>query len=187
MALSGCGSQKPVVQGHPGWDSSRCVGDLPGVRFIAPLDGPARSHPICSHRPLIDVIIMPGLGSTRGIRAQVVGVERASGQVVVHPRHPVPRLATVEVSGWSDTTGATLFPGGERGRQSVSRCRALCLLNSGGLHQRPEVSVGCLLLGVGRLGEATQKHRRSNDVLASSSELRGVVPLPRMLRWTRRA
>ena len=33
-----------------------------------------------------------------------------------------------------------------------------------------------LFLGVGRLGEAAQKHHRSSDVLASSSELRGVVP-----------
>ena len=34
----------------------------------------------------------------------------------------------------------------------------------------------CLFLGVGRLEEATQKHRRSSDVLASLSKLRGVVP-----------
>ena len=34
----------------------------------------------------------------------------------------------------------------------------------------------CLFLGVDRFGEATQKHRRSSDVLASSSELRGFIP-----------
>ena len=34
----------------------------------------------------------------------------------------------------------------------------------------------CLFLGVGRLKEATQKHRRSSDVLASPSKLRGVIP-----------
>ena len=33
-----------------------------------------------------------------------------------------------------------------------------------------------LLLGVGRLGEAAQKHHRSSDVLASLSKLRGVIP-----------
>ena len=34
----------------------------------------------------------------------------------------------------------------------------------------------CLFLGVGRLREATQKHRHSSDVLASPSKLRGVIP-----------
>ena len=58
----------------------------------------------------------------------------------------------------------------------MSRRGALRLLNGDGLHQRPEVPVDCLFLGVGRLGEAAQKHRRSCDVLASSSELRGVDP-----------
>ena len=43
------------------------------------------------------------------------------------------------------------------------------LLNGDGLHQ-------CLLLGVDRLGEATQKHRRCSDVLASLGKLRGIVP-----------
>ena len=32
-----------------------------------------------------------------------------------------------------------------------------------------------MLLGVVRLGKATQKHRRSGDVLASPSELWGIV------------
>ena len=34
----------------------------------------------------------------------------------------------------------------------------------------------CLLLGVDRLWRATQKHRRSDDVLASPRELWGIVP-----------
>ena len=34
-----------------------------------------------------------------------------------------------------------------------------------------------LLLGVDRLGKATQKHCRHGDVLASSGELWGIVPL----------
>ena len=67
-------------------------------------------------------------------------------------------------------------PGGERGHKSVSRCRALCLLNGDGFHQRPEVLVDRLFLGVIRLGKAAQKHRRSGDVLANPSELWGVVP-----------
>jgi len=51
------------------------------------------------------------------------------------------------------------------------------LLNGGGLHQRPEVPVDRQLLGVDRLQKATQKHRRSDDILASLSELWGIVPL----------
>ena len=58
----------------------------------------------------------------------------------------------------------------------MSRRGALRLLNGGGFHQRPKVPVDCLLLGVDRLWKAAQKHRRSSDVLASSSELRGVIP-----------
>ena len=50
------------------------------------------------------------------------------------------------------------------------------LLNGDGLHQRQEVPVDCLLLGVDRLGKATQKHRRCSDVLASLGKLRGIVP-----------
>ena len=53
---------------------------------------------------------------------------------------------------------------------------ALCLLNGSGLHQCLEVLVDYLFLGVGRLGEATQKHRRNIDVLDSPSKLRGVIP-----------
>ena len=34
---------------------------MPRVRFPAPLDGPAVAHAACSHRPLMDVIIMLGL------------------------------------------------------------------------------------------------------------------------------
>ena len=57
----------------------------------------------------------------------------------------------------------------------MSRRGALRLLNGGGFHQRPEVSVDRLLLGVDRLGKAAQKHRRSGDVLDSLSELWGIV------------
>ena len=67
-------------------------------------------------------------------------------------------------------------PGGERGCESVSRRGALHLLTSDGFHQRLEVSVDCLLLGVDRLWKATHKHRSSGDVLASPSELWGIVP-----------
>jgi len=66
-------------------------------------------------------------------------------------------------------------PDGERGRESLSRHGALHLLNGGGFHQRPEVPVDRLLLGVDRLGKTAQKHRRSGDVLASLSELWGIV------------
>ena len=68
-------------------------------------------------------------------------------------------------------------PGGERGRESESQCRAFCLLNGGGFHQRPEVPVDCPFLGVDGLGNAAQKHCRSGDVLASPSELWEIVPI----------
>ena len=57
----------------------------------------------------------------------------------------------------------------------MARRGAFHLLNDGGLHQRPEVPVDHLLLWVDRLGKATQKHRRHGDVLASPSELWGIV------------
>ena len=50
-------------------------------------------------------------------------------------------------------------------------------MNGGGFYQRPEVLVDRPLLGVDGLGNAVQKHCHSGDVLASPSELRGVVPL----------
>ena len=34
---------------------------ISGVRFPAPLDGSAGAHATCSHRPMMDVIITPGL------------------------------------------------------------------------------------------------------------------------------
>ena len=34
---------------------------MPRVHFLAPLDGPAGARAACSHRPLMDVIITPGL------------------------------------------------------------------------------------------------------------------------------
>ena len=34
---------------------------MPGVCFTTPLDGPASARAACSHRPLMDVIIMLGL------------------------------------------------------------------------------------------------------------------------------
>ena len=58
-----------------------------------------------------------------------------------------------------------------------SRCRAFHLLNGGGFYQRLEVPVDRPLLGVDGLRKATPKHCRSGDVLASLSELWGVVPL----------
>ena len=67
-------------------------------------------------------------------------------------------------------------PGGERGRESVSQCGALHLLNGGSFHQRPEVPVDRLLLGVDKLWKAAQKHRHSGDVLASPSKLWGIIP-----------
>ena len=33
---------------------------MPGVRFLALLDGPVGARAACSHRPLMDVIIMTG-------------------------------------------------------------------------------------------------------------------------------
>ena len=68
-------------------------------------------------------------------------------------------------------------PGGERGHESESRCGAFRLLNGDGFHQCPEVPVDHPLLGVDGLGNATQKHCRSGDVLASPSELWGIVLL----------
>ena len=44
-------------------------------------------------------------------------------------------------------------------------------------HQRTKVSVDRRLLGVDELGNATQKHCHSSDVLASPSELWGIIPL----------
>lgn len=67
-------------------------------------------------------------------------------------------------------------PGRARGRVPLSRRGAFCLLNGGCLHQRPEVPVDRLLLGVGRLGEAAQKHLRGSDVPADPTKLRGIVP-----------
>ena len=58
----------------------------------------------------------------------------------------------------------------------MSRHGALCLLNSGGLHQCPEVPVDRLFLGVIRLGKAVQKHRCGGDVLVSPSELWEIIP-----------
>ena len=58
----------------------------------------------------------------------------------------------------------------------MSRRGALHLLNGDSFHQRLEIPVDCLFLGVGRLGKAAQKHRRSSDVLASPSKLMGIVP-----------
>ena len=60
---------------------------------------------------------------------------------------------------------------------SESRCGAFCLLNGGGFYQHPEVPVDRPLLGVDGLGNAAQKHCRSSNVLASPSELWGIVPL----------
>ena len=64
------------------------------------------------------------------------------------------------------------------GQEAMSQCRDAelsVLLNGDGFHQRPEVLVDCLFLGVSRLGKAAQKHRRSSDVLASPSKLWGIV------------
>ena len=58
----------------------------------------------------------------------------------------------------------------------MSQCGALHLLNGGGFHQRLEVPVDRLLLGVDKLWKAAQKHRHSGDVLASLSELWGIIP-----------
>ena len=66
-------------------------------------------------------------------------------------------------------------PSGKRLHKSMSQHGALCLLNGGSFHQRPEVLVNCQLLGVDRLGKAMQKHRRGGNVLASPSELRGII------------
>ena len=59
---------------------------------------------------------------------------------------------------------------------TLLRCGTFYLLNGGSLHQCPELLVDRLLLGVGRLGEAAQKHRRGSDILASPSKLRGIIP-----------
>ena len=75
-------------------------------------------------------------------------------------------------------------PGGERGHESVSQCRALHLLNGGGFHQCPEVPVDRLFLGVVWLGKAAQKHYRGGDVLASPSKLWGSFTSSMMSRWT---
>ena len=48
-------------------------------------------------------------------------------------------------------------------------------MNGDDLHQFLEVLVDHLFLGVLRLRKATQKHRRRSDVLASPSELWGIV------------
>ena len=58
----------------------------------------------------------------------------------------------------------------------MSRRGALRLLNGDDFHHRPEVPVDRLFLGVDRLWKATQKHRHNSDVLASPSELWGIIP-----------
>ena len=58
----------------------------------------------------------------------------------------------------------------------MSQCGALLLLNGGGFDQCPEVPVDHLFLEVVRLGKAAQKHCHGGDVLASLSELWGIVP-----------
>ena len=58
-----------------------------------------------------------------------------------------------------------------------SRCGAFHLLNGGDFYQHPEVPIDRPLLGVDGLGNAAQKHCGSSDVLASPSELWGVIPL----------
>ena len=68
-------------------------------------------------------------------------------------------------------------PSGDRGRLSESRCGAFCLLNGDDFYQHPEVPVDRLLLGVDGLRNTAQKHCRGSDVLASLSELWGIVPL----------
>ena len=113
----------------------------------------------------------------RAVRAPVVGMELAPGQTAAQLRPPLSRLAAVAVSGWSDPSGASPPPGGERGRESELRCGAFRLLNGGGFHQRPEVLVDRPLLGVGGLRNVAQKHCRSDDVLASLGELREIIPL----------
>ena len=50
-------------------------------------------------------------------------------------------------------------------------------MNGGGFYQCPKVPVDRLFLGVVQLGKAAQKHHHSGDVLASPSELWGIVPL----------
>ena len=81
------------------------------------------------------------------------------------------------MSGWTIRLVRPHSPGGERGRESESRCGAFCLFNGGGFYQRPEVPVDRLLLEVDGLRNTAQKHCRSGDVLASPSELWGIVPL----------
>ena len=50
-------------------------------------------------------------------------------------------------------------------------------MNGGGFYQHLEVLVDRPLMGVDELENATQKHCRINDVLASLSELWEIVPL----------
>ena len=51
------------------------------------------------------------------------------------------------------------------------------MLNGGGLQQCLEVLVDRLFARVVRLGQATQEHCRSSNVLAGPSELWGIIPL----------
>ena len=50
-------------------------------------------------------------------------------------------------------------------------------MNSDSFHQHPKVLVDRPLLGVDRLGNTTQKHCRSGDVLVGLSKLWGIIPL----------
>ena len=58
-----------------------------------------------------------------------------------------------------------------------SQSGAFRLLDGGGFYQNPKVPVDLPLSGVDGLRNAAQKHHRSGGVLASLSELWGVVPL----------
>ena len=102
-------------------------------------------------------------------------------------RPPMPRLAAVAVSGWSDSSGASPLPWwGERPRVGVAM-RALRLLNDDGFHQCPEVLVDRLFLGLSDSGRLHISIAVAAMFWPARANYGGLFPLSMMLRWTWRA
>ena len=139
---------------------------MPRVHVLTHLDGQSGAHTTCSHRHSMDVIIMPGVALIVDDAMSVivrpepfthrwlvwsgcwVG-QRHSRGLLLHARQLLWLVDGVIQLVWPQS------PGWARGRVLVSRHGAFRLLNGDSLHQRSEVLVDCLLLGVGRLEEAT--------------------------------
>lgn len=61
---------------------------------------------------------------------------------------------------------------------SLARRIALNLLDGGMIHQRPDVAVHLLMVGICRWGQVTLEHRGGRDVLARPHKLQEPVGIP---------